>query len=106
MPVPSQGSLDALASSQGKRLNLGLAAGTVDADDQDRATSFCRRASRRIGARRGGSASTCPRPRRGQAGAAPYDDEGLTDEDPRAIKGARAEPATSWSDAEEALKTG
>lgn len=38
--------------------------------------------------------------------AAPYDNEELTDEDLRAIKGARSEPAISWSDAEAELNAG
>jgi hypothetical protein len=31
--------------------------------------------------------------------AVPYDDEGMTDEDLRAVKEARSEPGISWSDA-------
>lgn len=38
--------------------------------------------------------------------AAPYDDEELTDEDLRAIKDARSEPAIPWSDAEAELNAG
>jgi hypothetical protein len=38
--------------------------------------------------------------------AAPYDDEELTDEDLRAIKDARSEPAISWSVAEAELDAG
>jgi hypothetical protein len=38
--------------------------------------------------------------------AAPYGDEELTDEDLRAIKKARREPAISWSDAEAKLNAG
>jgi hypothetical protein len=38
--------------------------------------------------------------------AAPLDDEELTDEDLRAVKDARSEPALSWSDAEAELNAG
>lgn len=38
--------------------------------------------------------------------AAPHDDEELTDEDLRAGKETRSEPAISWSDAESELKAG
>jgi hypothetical protein len=38
--------------------------------------------------------------------AAPIDDEELTDEDLRAVNGARSEPAVSWSDAEAELNAG
>jgi hypothetical protein len=37
--------------------------------------------------------------------AAPYDGEELTDEDMRAVKAARSEPAVSWSDAEAELNS-
>lgn len=38
--------------------------------------------------------------------AAPQDDEELTDEDLRAVKSARSEPALSWSEAEAELNAG
>lgn len=38
--------------------------------------------------------------------AASYDDEELTEEDLRAVKEARSEPGTSWSDAEAELNAG
>jgi hypothetical protein len=82
--------------SQGKCLNLGLAAGTVDAHDQDRATSSRRCSFRRVAARCGDSVSTRAGPGRGQAGPVPYDDEELADGDLRAVKEAREEPSLLW----------
>jgi hypothetical protein len=38
--------------------------------------------------------------------AAPFDDEELTDEELRIVKGARNEPGISWSDAEAELNAG
>jgi hypothetical protein len=38
--------------------------------------------------------------------ATPYDDEEITDEDLRAVKGARSEPGISWSEAEAELNAG
>lgn len=38
--------------------------------------------------------------------AAPYDDEELTDEDLRAVKGARSEAGIPWSDAKAELSAG
>jgi len=38
--------------------------------------------------------------------AAPFEDKELTDEDLRAVKGARSEPGIAWSDAEAELGMG
>jgi hypothetical protein len=67
--------------SQEKRLNLGLADGTVERlmIRTELHRLIC--SSRRIAARRGDSASTRQDPAAARLDAAPYDDEKLTNED-------------------------
>ena len=92
--------MDALASSQGKCPNLGLAGDTVmtmtrtelhrlvDAlpdESLPAAAILLRRAQDPIAAK---------------LDAAPYDDEDLTDEDRRSVKEAGSEPGIPWADAE------
>ena len=91
---------------KGRRLNLGLADGTVDANDQD---ELHRLVDALPDESLPAAAVLLPRaqdPVAAKLDAAPYDDEDLSNEDLRAVKEARSEPGISWSDAETELNAG